>query len=182
MLYAHASEEITTAEQSSDQGLLSSLGINGTLFTFQLINFAIVAAILWFLIIKPLTKKLSERQKLVDDSIDNAKKIQDNLQRSEQKYQERIDQAKVEANKILEAATGEATAVGVMLKEKAKKEIEQLAEQAKRNISIDREDMLKELKKYTADLVIVALEKILHEKITGAKDKEMIEQMISKLK
>ena len=66
-------------ERLSDKGTLSSLGINGTLFIFQLINFAIVALILWYLILKPITKKMSERQKMIDDGIDNAKKIEDNI-------------------------------------------------------------------------------------------------------
>ncbi len=179
---AHAEEEVPTTEQATDQGLLASLGINGTLFTFQLINFALVAAVLWFLILKPLTKKMTERQKLIDDSIDNAKRVQDNLIMSEQKYQEKIDQAKVEANKIMEKATSEASVVGAELKTKAKEEIETLVEQAKRTITIEKEEMVAGLKKETVDLVVAALEKILGEKMNSTKDKELITDMIKKVR
>ena len=58
----HAEETTTnTTEPAGDGGVAASLGINGTLFVFQLINFAIVASIIWFLILKPLTKKMTER-------------------------------------------------------------------------------------------------------------------------
>ncbi|MEK9158891.1 MAG: ATP synthase F0 subunit B, partial [Patescibacteria group bacterium] len=70
----YASEEAAEAAGQVSEGLLASLGINLPLFIFQLINFAIVAVILWFLILKPLTKKLAERQKMIDDSISNAER------------------------------------------------------------------------------------------------------------
>ena len=72
------------------EGLLASLGINGTLFLFQLINFAIVVAILWFLVLKPLTKKMGERQEKIEDSLKNAEAVEENLRKSESKYQEKI--------------------------------------------------------------------------------------------
>src|SRR3989339_519706 len=100
----------TTEEGGTSGGVLADLGINGTLFVAQLINFALVAMILWFLILKPLTKKMSERQKMIDESIDNAKKIQENLNKSEKEYQTRIDQSKVDANKIMEKTTSVAAA------------------------------------------------------------------------
>ncbi len=176
---AYAAE---TAEPAATGGVAASLGINGTLFISQLINFAIVAAIIWFLILKPLTKKMSERQKMIDESIENSKKIQETLQRGEQKYQERIDQAKVEYNKILERATAEAQGMTDGMKVKAKQEIETLVDQAKRNIKIEKEEMVTGLKKETVDLIVTSLEKILAEKMDGKKDKEMIEEMVKKMK
>lgn len=179
---AHASIDEASDGLSGTPGVLASLGLNRSLFFFQLINFAIVAVIIWFLILKPLTKKMTERQKMIDDSIDNAKKIQDNLQISEQKYQQRVDEAKVEANKILEKTVAEADQLSLQLKTKAKQEIEILVEQAKLNIRMERDEMSAGLKKETAGLVMLALEKILSEKMTGAKDKQLTEEMVSKLK
>ncbi len=179
---ANAEElQITTEAPAEGGGVAASLGINGTLFVFQLINFAIVASIIWFLILKPLTKKMTERQKMIDDSIENSKKIQDTLQRSEQKYQEKIDQAKVEYNKIVEKATGDAEAAVATMKIKSKEEIELLVDQAKRNINIEKTEMMASLKAETSNLIVMALEKILSEKIDAKKDKGMIEEMIRKL-
>lgn len=185
MTYAYGAETPQaeqTTESIQNPGLLASLGINGTQFVSQLINFALVALILWYLILKPLTKKMSERQKLIDDSLANAKKIQENLEQSERKFQQRIDEAKVEANKILERTNTEAEQLSVQLKEKAKHEIEILVDQAKRNINIERDDMVASLKSETASLIVLAMEKILHEKVTSEKDKKMIEEMLKTVK
>ena len=179
---AHASEVAAqTSEAIVDGGVLADLGINGTLFVFQLINFALVSVILWFLILKPLTKKMSERQKMIDDSIDNAKKIETNLGMSERKYQEKIDLAKVEANKIMEKSQQEAVQAGEAAKAKAKKEIEQLVDSARKNIKSERDESIAEIKEQAANLIVSATEKILSGKLDSAKDKKIIEEAISSL-
>ena len=177
---AYAAEE--SVPSTANEGVLSSLGINGTLFVFQLVNFDIVVAVLWFLILKPLTKKISERQKMVEDSIDNAKKIETNLGMSERKYQEKIDQAKVDANKFIAKAQQEAALVAETMKEKAKKEIEQLVDAARKNIKTERDESISELKAQAADLIISATEKILSAKIDVKNDDKVIEEAIKNLK
>lgn len=178
-----SASEVTesVAKAAAEEGVLASLGINGTLFVFQLINFAIVAVILWFLILKPLTKKMSERQKMIDDSIDNAKKIETNLGMSERKYQEKIDMAKVEANKIMEKTHADAVLAGETAKDKAKKEIEQLVEQARKNIKIERDQSIVEIKEQAADLIVSAAEKILSAKIDVEKDNKIINEAIKNM-
>jgi len=167
---------------AGDESVLASLGINGQLFAFQLLNFAIVALILWFLILKPLTQKMEERKKIIDDSLENAKRVDTKLQMSEQKFQEKIDEAKAEANKIIERTGDESEKLKNDMKEKAKIEIEMLINQAKRNIKIEKQEMVEELKRETANLVVDAVEKILKEKLDIKKDKKLIEDSLDNLK
>lgn len=176
-----ASHEAVATEGGAEEGLLASLGINGPLFAFQLINFAIVSVILWFLILKPLTKKMAEREKIIGESIDNAKRVETNLQKSEKDYQGKIDTAKIEANKILERANEEAEGMAEKLKVKATTEIEGLVEQAKRNIKKEKDDMIYGLKKETGELVVLALEKVLGDKMDNDKDKKVIEDTLKNL-
>ena len=175
---AHA----TVAETSSEGGVAASLGINGQLFVFQLLNFAIVAAILWFLILKPLTKKLEERKKIINDSLDKAQEVETNLMMSQQKFQEKIDEAKVEANKIIEKAYADSEKLGEEMKNKAKKEIELLVDQAKRNIQIEKEETIQGLKSETVNLIMAVVEKVLNEKITDKKDRDLIEDSLKNIK
>ena len=175
----HTTED---TESLGNEGVLASLGLNGQLFVFQLINFTLVAVIVWFLILKPLTKKMDERKKLVDESLDKAKEIETNLAMSEQKFQDRIDDAKVEANRIIAKAGDEAMETANVLKKKAKAEIELLVSQAKKNIEIDRDDMRQSLKKETVDLVVASVEKILKEKLDGKKDMELIKNTLTEVK
>jgi len=181
---SHKTQNYTSVghETNTDEGVLASLGINLQLFVFQLINFAIVALVVWFLILKPLTKKMEERKKIIDESLDNAKRVESNLQMSEQKFQEKIDEAKAQANKVIELAGEEAEKLKIDMREKAKSEIEILITQAKRNIQIEKEEMVEEIKQETIALVVDAVEKIILEKLDPKKDKKLIEDSIEKLK
>lgn len=183
--YATSEESVEVTEHTAtapaNESVAASLGINGQLFLFQLINFALVAVIIWFLILKPLTKTLTERKRIIDESLDKVKEVETNLQMSNQKFQEKIDEAKVEANKIIEKTHAEAEKLSVSMKEKAKKEIVLLIDQAKRNIQIEKDEVTDEIKKETVNLIMSAVEKILDERLSDSKDRELIEKSIKGL-
>lgn len=183
MNIAYAAEAVhETTQAAEDIGLLASLGINPTLFIFQLINFIVVALIIWFLILKPLTQKMTERSDKITEGLIKAEEVEANLRKSEQKYQEKIDDAKSEAAKILSQANVESLKLGEKLKIKSQKEIQLLVDQAKRNIQIEKEEMMGEVKKEAGVLITNALEKILEEKIDDIKDKEIIIRSVKNIK
>lgn len=177
----HAEVATAHAETGAEQGILGSLGINGQLFGFQLLNFAIVASILWFLILKPLTKKMAERAELIDSSIASAKKMEEKLAHAERAYQERVDDAKAEADRILEKANVDSKVVADTMKADAKKEIENLVEQAKKHIRTEKAEALEKIKFEASEMIGTALEKILGDRMDTTKDKKMIEEAIKKM-
>ena len=166
---------------STDAGVLASLGINGQLFGFQLLNFAIVAGILWFLILKPLTQKMAERAELIDASIANAKKMEEKLAHAERAYQERVDDAKAEAGRIVEKAAVDSKVLADSMKADAKTEIEGLVDQAKKNIRSEKAEAIENIKAEAAEMIGAALEKILGDKMDATKDKKLIEDAVKKM-
>lgn len=171
-------ENEATTEAVQDQGLLASLGLNVQLFAFQLINFAIVLGIVWFLILKPLTKKLDERRKIIDESLDKAKEVETNLMMSEQKFNEIIKDAKNQASVIIQKSHDEAEKMGAEMKEKTKKELSDLVEKTKKAIIAEKEEMKAELRQETVQLVILTAEKILGEKLDDKKDEKFIRDIL----
>ncbi|MEK7084578.1 MAG: F0F1 ATP synthase subunit B [Patescibacteria group bacterium] len=171
-----------TQETQAEESVAASLGLNLQLFLFQLINFALVVAIVWFLILKPLTKKMEERKKLIDESLDNAKKIDAALAMSEKTHQERIAQGKEEANRIIAASREEGEKNREELKQKTHGEITALVKHAKQTIEEERISMREELRTETAALAVAVAEKILREKLDGKKDAAFIEEIMKKKK
>lgn len=172
----------SVTETTTDSSLFASLGLNGQQFLFQLFNFALVFVIIWFLVLKPLTKKMEERKHIIDESLEKAEEIDTVLRNTSVQFQEKIDEAKVEANKIVAKAYEDATTTGEEMKKKAKEEIELLVIQAKKNIDIDKEAMRQELKQETLALVVLATEKILSQKLDGKKDEQYIQDILATLK
>lgn len=173
------SHETTAA---SDEGLLASLGLNGQQFISQLFNFALVIAIVWFLILRPLTKKLDERRKIIDESLDKAKEVETNLLMSEQKFNEKIQEAKNESNILIQKAHDEAEKMGNDMKEKTKKELADLIEKAKKSVAAEKEEMKVEIKKETAELVVLVVEKLLNQKLDGKSDEKFIQDILKSVK
>lgn len=161
---------------------LGKIGFDYKQALFNLINFFILFLILKRFLFGPITKALNERHEKVKESVDNMQKAKTELQMAEKKAQDIVDGAKVEANKIVEQGHVDAQDVADSMKSKAKKEIELLVAQAKKNIEIDKREMQDALRKETVELVVVAVEKILGEKMDGKKDEKYIQEILSTLK
>jgi len=174
--------EFTTEQTNNNESVAASLGLNGQLFIFQLINFAIVAAIVWFLILKPLTSKLEERKNIIDESLEKAKEVEANLVMSNQKFEEKIAEAKTEGNKIIVKATTDAEELAISMKAKAKTEIEKLVDQARGKIQDEKEEVMRGIKTETAGLIMAVVEKVLKEKLTDKKDQQLIEESLKGLR
>lgn len=162
--------------------LISTFHLDLTLIIAQLINFAVVALVLWFIALKPLIKVMTERTNKIEKSLADAKKIEDRLAKTEAEKRQIIDATKKEAANILEETNKQAEANRKEQAAKAKQEIEKLVEKGKYQLVSDREKMLADVKAQVADLVIDATKKVLGEALTKDVDKKVVEEAIKKIK
>ncbi len=162
------------------ENLIETFHIDIKLLIAQVINFAIVFAVLYFFALKPLMKVMQERTKKIEKSVDDAKKIEEKLIKSEEEYNKQITYAKKEANIILEKAGQQAEERKKETITKAKEEIGQIINQEKANMQQEKAKTLKEIKREMADLVVVSVEKVLEKKLDSKKDEELIRRMVKK--
>jgi len=174
--------EVHSVETAQDQSVLAALGLDTHIFVSQLINFVIVFLVVWFLILKPLTKKMEERKNIIDESLDKAKEVEKNLMMSEESYKAKLEEAKKEANSIIEKAHGEAVALGEKMKETTKQEIDGLVTQAKKSIALEREEALSAVKSHSVELISAALAKIVGSEMSEKTDKKVIEDALKSMK
>lgn len=160
------------------ESLIETFHIDIKLLIAQAINFAIVFSVLYFFALKPLMKVMGDRTKTIEKSLDDAKKIEENLAKAEADYKEKINEAKKDASAILAKAMESAEAKKKETINKAKEEIGTIINQEKAKIQTEKGIVMKEIKKEVANLVAVSLEKILKEKIDYKKDKEIIKKLI----
>lgn len=177
-----AENTLESTSEVQNESVLGSLGLDTHIFVGQLINFILVFLIVWFLLLKPLTKKLEERRVMIDESIDKAKEVESNLMMSEQSYKEKLEEAKKEANKVLEKAHADATVLGDQMKEKAKVEIEGLVAQAKKSIVVEREEALLAVKSQAVEMIRLALTKVVNSEMSEKTDTKVIEDALKGMK
>ena len=164
------------------ENLIETFHIDIKLLIAQVINFAIVFAVLYFFALKPLMKVMLERTKKIEKSVDDAKKIEEKLVRSEEEYNKQIAHAKKEANIILEKAGQQAEENKKQMIVKAKEEIGQIINQEKANMQAEKAKTLKEIKREVADLVVVSVEKVLEKKLDEKEDQALIKNIVKSTK
>lgn len=158
--------------------LFSKLGVDWRLLIGQIINFLIVLAILYKFAYRPLLNMLKKREDAIAKGLEDAKKIEENLLRSEAQKKEAASQARREAEAIIKKAESAAERLKTEFIQKARTESEKISAETKKQLADEKDKMFLEIKKQAADLIVAATEKILAEKMTDKKDLEMIEESV----
>ncbi|MEK7102242.1 MAG: F0F1 ATP synthase subunit B, partial [Patescibacteria group bacterium] len=154
----HAATE-ATSEVEAATGPIGTLGINLKLFIAQLINFSVILLVLWRWAYRPLLRVLHERQKTIQDSVDNAKKIETRLGQAEQEYQEKMKQARRDATAVIAQTETEAREYAATMKKKTEEDLQKLARAAQAKIVAEKESAVREVRSHAAELITSAIGK-----------------------
>lgn len=184
---AHAATESHVATTSAGEGggvignIFGLFGINLTSFLFQIITFTFVILVVWFLVLKPVVKKMTERQDIIDKSLANAKHVEERMKKGEQEYQDIVTKANAEANQILKKVVEESEKQRSKMMAEAKAEVEEMSVKAQAAIEKQRQTSLDEIRRETLLVVFASLEKVLTKKVTEDLDKKFITEVVQEL-
>lgn len=174
--------QVLASTSSEKPGLFEALGIDWKLLLLQSIAFLIMLYVLKRFVYPPLTRALDERQKTVEAGLQAAKDAEAKAQKSQQEIEELLKTARKEASAIVATARSEAAASVESAEEKAKARAKRIADQAHEQIEQDVLAARKALKHDTIELVALATEKIINQKMDPAKDKKVIEASLQEAK
>jgi len=142
---------------------MEGLGISWQGLLAQLINFALLLVLLYFIAYKPIRRMLDERSEKIRVGLEQAEQMKEMMAKTEGQVKEHLEVARGERQNIL----AQAEQVGQQLKEEAREQAKQDAESivAKARVEIQREqdEAIGELKRQFADLAILAAEKVISE-------------------
>lgn len=164
------------------ESLIETFHIDVKLIIAQVINFGIVFAILYYLILKPLIKTMGERTEKIEKSLSDAERIEKELKQTEADRKDVLNRAKKEANDIMEKTALIAEEKKKEMITKAREEIGAIINKEKEKMQIEKEITLKEIRKEIGELVVLAVEKVLDKKVDAKEDKELIEKMVKEVK
>jgi len=169
------------ADASGSQSVTQTLGLNWKLFIAQLVNFAIVLFILWKWVFGPIGKKLSERTDRIEKSLQQAKEIEEKHKQAEMDRVKQIEHARKEANVIIEKAQTAANQSKEQILTEAKQISEKMLAQTKQQLADEKNKLLREVREEAANLVVMATEKLLREKIDPKKDEQIIKESLKEI-
>lgn len=176
ILIAHASEAATEAAAT---GGIGAIGIDLRSLILQIINFAILLLLLKKFAYKPILDILDNRYKKVEESLKNAKDVEQ-LKASLEKEKETIlKDAHAKAQGILEQSKKQAAEILITAEQKAMERDQQLLAAANAKIANETEQVRRSLFSEAATFISHATEKVLGKKINATTDHEIIKEAIS---
>ncbi len=156
--------------------LIATFHIDWKIIIAQMVNFAIVFAVLYWFALKPLMVLMQNRTNKILQGIKDAKTNSEVLAKSTAEYEASILKAKKEAQALFETGKKEAQAKKETMMTEAKAEVEKMIEGGKKTLEIEKVKMVAEAKKEIVDLVVLATQKL-----TGSTDSGLQEKALKEL-
>lgn len=131
----------------------------------------------WFLVakfgFKPIANALKEREKSIQNSLDQAKLAQEKMEQLKGENEALLQEARIERAKILAEAKEMHTKILNEAKEQAKAEASKIVHRAKTDIENEKEAAFADLKNQIGSLALVIAEQILEKNLSS--DKSQVE-------
>lgn len=161
--------------------LLHQLGIDGKLLLAQIINFVVLAFVLYKLAYKPLLRLLDKRSQSIAQSLTDAKKVQEQLAASTAERDRLLTETESASEAMLVQARTQAEQLRAQMLAKTKEDLALIQKRAAQDAEAAKARVLEEAQGDLADLVVAASARVLGEKMTAEKDRELAERAIHRL-
>lgn len=161
---------------------MAALGINLGFLIFQILNFAIVAILLYKWAYTPIIKALETRKQRIAQGLEDARIAAEARANAEAEARTIISKAQAEAAERVREATTRAEKAEQDLRNLAEEEAAKIREQAKADAMLERERILGDLRNQVASLALAATQKLIGEALDERRQRDLLNQFFSGVK
>jgi len=161
--------------------IIEKLGLDWKLIIAQAVNFFLLLIILQRLAYKPVLKMLKDRTDKIEKSLEQTKQIAEELKNTEEARIIEIKKAKEEAEVIIKNAYETAKKSSQESIENTRIKAQEILEKTKKEIIAEKERSVKEAETEIANISVQIAEKIISSKIDKNQEKELIDDVLSKI-
>ncbi len=144
---------------------MDALGIDLWKLVAQIAAFVVFVALLWKFGSGPILKTLDERQARVQEGLEAAQKMQEQLQATAAKNDEVLAEARREAQSILAQAREQGDASIARAREEAARQSDEYMARAQAALRAETEQARQELRNEVADLAVLAAGQIVRKEL-----------------
>jgi len=165
--------QVSNATAAAPGGLTSGVtritnefGIRAPLLLAQIVNFTVVAFLLWKFAFKPVMATIEERQKKIDAGLNYAEEMKAKLEAAQQASQAQIKEAQITGQKIVAEAQKAAKDLSERQQKEAVVKAGELIAKAREAIELEKKLMLAEARTEIARLVVSTTQKVLAKELS----------------
>ena len=161
--------------------LITTFHIDWKIIIAQLVNFAVVFAVLYVFALKPLKKLMDERGQTIKGGLDNADKQKELLAAQQAEYDATLAKARTDAAALMKEVKADAETRRAELLATAQTEAKAVLDSGKKMLESEKQKMLDEAKKELVALVVSATEKVVGKTVTAPVDSKLVEESIKQI-
>jgi len=159
---------------------LEALGINLGYLISQIVNFTLLAVLLYFVAYRPVLRMLDDRSARIKKGLEDAEAASRRAAEMEQEFEKRIAEARKEGQDIVAQATQASERVRQEFLEKAREESRAMIDKAKAESDRERDLAMSELRKQVADLSLAISHKVIGQTMDDQAQRRLIAEFLDK--
>lgn len=169
---------LAAAETASGGGLVS-LQVN--LMFWTLIIFLILFWILKKYAFPAVLGAVEAREKALADAIEGAKRDREEAARVLGEHRQQLEGARAEAQRMIAEARAVAEKSRAELLEKTRLDQQELLERARRDIGVERDKAVAELRREAVDLAIAGASKVVEQNLDSDRNRKLVESFLASI-
>lgn len=154
------------------------LKIEPGLLIWTIITFLVLLAVLRRVAWQPLLAALEQREYSIRNSLDEAQRARQEAEQLLIENRRILADANREAARIIEQGREEAERLRISLSDQAQTEARRMLDEARREITRERQLAVQELKSIVADLALRAAGKLLNTAVTDAEHRRLVAESL----
>ncbi len=151
------------------------------LFIWTIVTFLVLLTLLAKFAWGPLLAALESRQALIRKSLDDAAQAKTDLERLNVEAGQIIQQARVDADGIIAQSRVDGDRLREELRTKARAEADHIVKNAERQIQLETNRALEQLRHEAVDLSVMIASKILQRNVSKADNERLIDEAIKQV-
>jgi len=130
---------------------------------------------------KPILEALQNREDGIRRNINEAEKSRQDAQELLGQYRTQLDQARKEAQKLINEASSRAEVIHQERKKEIESEAQTIIEKARREIDQERQKVVQDLRREVVEIAIAAAGKVIGQALRAEDHRDLIDREIEKL-
>jgi len=151
------------------------------LFLWTILTFLVLLVLLAKFAWKPLLALLDRREEMIRQSLDDAEKAKQELQRLQQESKEILSKARVEAQSILAKSRSQAEKLKGEIRQEAKVQADSILRDAEKQIQVETEKAIAVIKNEVVDLSLLVASKLIKKNLSKEDNQSLIEESLKQV-
>lgn len=151
------------------------------LFIWTIITFLVLLALLAKFAWRPLLQALESRQERIRQSLEDADRARQELERLQQESAKMMQQARIEAESIVTQTRSDAERLREELKVKAKEEADNILRNAQQQIQLQTRQAIQQIRHEVADMAVLLASKLLERNLAKEDNARLIDDTLKQI-